>query len=96
MKKEILKKEIVLCRDEEDDIISYPTLWDAYRGFQEIKRLDKEEHTGISPSEYFWIFRINDENGMPIREQEVKFYVRNNKMYYKLIGPITQYEKVDI
>jgi len=92
----IMEKEIVLCRDDGDDIISYPTLWDAYRGFKEIKRQDKEEHTGISPSEYYWIFRVNDKEGMPITEQNIKFYVRNNKMYYKLYGHVTHYEKVDV
>lgn len=88
-----MKKEIVLQRDDESDIISYPTLWDAYRGFQEIKRLDKEEKTGIAASEYYWIFRVTNEDGTGW-EQEIKFYVRRNKMYYKLVGPVTTYEKV--
>lgn len=88
-----IKKEIVLYRDEEGEVLSYPTLWDAYNGFKEVRRVDKEEQMGIAANEYYWLFRVTYEDGTET-EQEIKFYVRKNKMYYKMIGGITRYEKV--
>lgn len=92
--KKVMEKEIVLCREEEGEVLSYPTLWDAYRGFKEVRRWDKEVGFNCPASEYYWIFRTNNPDGTPRTEQEIKFYVRNNKMYYKMIGGVTRYEKV--
>lgn len=88
-----MKKEIVLYREDEGEILSYPTLWDAYRGFKEVRRVDKEEKMCIAAKEYYWIFRVTKEDGTQT-EQEIKFYVRNGKMFYKMVGGITRYERV--
>ena len=88
-----IKKEIVLCREDEGEVLSYPTLWDAYEGFKEVRRVDKEEKMGIAANEYYWIFRAEFEDGSST-EQDLKFYVRNNKMYYKMLGNVTSYERI--
>ena len=88
-----MKKEIVLCREEEGEVLSYPTLWDAYRGFKEVRRWDKESGFNCPASEYYWIFRVTKDDGTST-EQEIKFYVRKGKMYYKMIGGVSRYEEV--
>lgn len=80
----VINKDIVLYRDEEGEVQRFKTLWEAYEGFKEVRKCDKEEHMGIAANEYYWIFEVTyDDN--TYTEQEIKFYVRNNKMYYKFI-----------
>ena len=76
-----MNKEIVLYGEQEGFINSWPTLWDAYYGWQEVKRTNKEFK--IPKDKYYWQFEY-DKDGFHY-EQEIKFYVRNGKMFYKLL-----------
>ena len=80
----IISKDIVLYREEEGEVQRYKTLWDAYRGFKEVRRSDKEERMGIDAKEYYWIFEVTYDNNT-FSEREIKFYVRNGKMFWKYI-----------
>lgn len=76
-----MNKEIVLYGEQEGYIQSYKTLWDAYRGWQEIKRQNKEMK--VAKDTYYWQFEY-DKDGYHY-QQEIKFYVRKGKMYWKYI-----------
>lgn len=82
--KKVISKDIVLYGEEQGEVERYKTLWDAYYGYKEIRRTDKEENTGFDAKEYYWIFEVEFEDHS-ILEREIKFYVRNNKMYWKYI-----------
>ena len=74
-----MNSEITLYGKEQGYIESYKTLWEAYESFKDIKRQDQIENI---KDNYEWYFEYDKENNhymIPI-----KFYVRNNKMYYKL------------
>lgn len=77
-----MKGEIVLYF-EDSEVERYKTLWDAYRGFKEIRIVDNELKTGIKASDYNWEFEY-EKNGT-LYCQPIKFYVRRGKMYYKFI-----------
>lgn len=77
----ITNKEIVLYGEEEGFVNSYPTLWDAYYGFKEIKEFNRRH--GASKDNYYWQFEYTKDG--QIYERGIKFYVRNGKMYYKFI-----------
>ena len=80
----VVSKDIVLYREEEGEVQRYKTLWEAYKGFKEVRRCDKEEKMGIDAKEYYWIFEVTfDDN--TFTEREIKFYVRKGKMYWKYI-----------
>lgn len=80
----IINKDIVLYRDEEGEVQRYKTLWEAYEGFKEVRRVDKEEHMGIAANEYYWIFEVTYDDHT-YTEQEIKFYVRKGKMYWRFV-----------
>lgn len=80
----VISKDIILYRDDEGEVMRYKTLWEAYEGFKEVRRMDKEEHMGINAKEYHWIFEVTyDDN--TFTEREIKFYVRNKKMYWRYL-----------
>ena len=80
----VVSKDIVLYREEEGEVQRYKTLWEAYKGFKEVRRCDKEEKMGIDAKEYYWIFEVTyDDN--TFTEREIKFYVRKGKMYWKYV-----------
>lgn len=77
-----MKKEIVLYTVEESEEIGrYETLWDAYRGLQEIKEFDKRN--GMSGEKYYFQYEIENEDSVLVRE--MKIYRRGNKIYYKWV-----------
>jgi hypothetical protein len=82
--KKVINKDIILYGEEQGEVVRYKTLWDAYYGYKEIRKQDKEENTGFDAKEYYWIFEVTfDDN--TFTEREIKFYVRKGKMYLKYI-----------
>ena len=84
MKKEVIEKAIVLYRDDEGEVMRFKTLWEAYEGYKDVRRCDKEEKMGIDAKEYYWIFEVTFDDHT-YTEREIKFYVRKGKMYWKYI-----------
>lgn len=76
-----MNKEIVLYGEQEGYIKAYPTLWDAYRDWQEIKKQNKEFK--MQEDTYYWQFEYDTEKEHIMRP--IKFYVRKGKMFYKFI-----------
>lgn len=77
-----MKGKIVLyC--EGSEVKSYSSLWEAYTGFKEIRRVDKEYRNGFKASDYNWEFEYKKNNILYSRP--IKFYIRKGKMYYKFI-----------
>lgn len=82
--KKVISKDIVLYREEEGEVRRFKTLWEAYYGYKETRRVDKEERMGFGAEEYYWIFEVTFDDHT-ITEKEIKFYVRKGKMYWKYV-----------
>lgn len=80
MKTKVIEKAIVLYGEEQGEITSFSTLWEAYKEFKEIKREDK--HYNIKDT-YYWQFEYIKDGVCYARP--IKFYVRKNKMYWKYV-----------
>lgn len=78
MKKKI--NRIVLYGEDSDEVNSYPTLWDAYRGLKETKKFDKEN--GFEDKYYF--MHEYEKDGA-LYQREIKIYRRGNKIFYKYV-----------
>lgn len=70
----------MLYGEDSDEVNSYLTLWDAYRGLKETKRFDKEN--GYEDKYYF--VHEYEENGV-LYQRKIKIYVRGKKIFYKYI-----------
>lgn len=80
----VIDKAIVLYGTEQGEVARYKTLWEAYNGYKDVRRCDKEENMGFDAKEYYWLFEVTYDDHT-FSERPLKFYVRNNKMYYKFI-----------
>lgn len=79
-KGKIFNKDLVLYGEGQGEVLRCKTLWEAYNTFKEIKKEDKRNKL---KDEYYWTFEVEYLDYIEVRN--IKFYVRNNKMFYKFI-----------
>lgn len=75
-----MKKEYVLYGTDEGEVQRFNNIVDAYKGYQEIKRIDKENYIYQS---YYFQLEYEEEN--TIYYCDYKIYRRGNKVFGKRI-----------
>lgn len=77
-----MKGKIVLYYDNQE-IQRFDTLWDAYKGYKNIRKTDLRNKIHVETKLYEWTFEYEKDDMLYV--QPIKFYVRKNKMYWKFI-----------